>query len=118
MRDCLFCRIVAGEIPSPRVFENDRFICIRDIRPQAKTHLLVLPKEHVASLAEAYPEAGPSRAQLVGELFDAGAQVARLQGLLPGGYRSIINTGKDGGQTVFHLHLHVMGGETLDERLG
>jgi histidine triad (HIT) family protein len=116
--DCLFCKIVRGEIPSPRVYEDERFICIRDIRPQAKIHLLVLPKKHVAGLDEAFPEKGPSQAELIGELFAAGAKVAHQQGLLPGGFRSVINTGRDGGQTVFHLHLHLMGGESLRDQFG
>jgi histidine triad (HIT) family protein len=115
---CIFCKIVRGEIPSPRVYEDERFIAIRDIRPQAKIHLLVLPKEHVASLDEAFPENGKSRAGLVGELFEVGARIARQHGLLPGGFRAVINTGREGGQTVFHLHLHLLGGEALREQLG
>jgi len=115
MKDCIFCKIVRGEIPSPRVYEDDRFIVIRDIRPQAKTHWLVLPKVHVASLDDAFPVHGPTQAALVGELFEVGTKLARQNGLLPGGFRSVINTGSDGGQTVFHLHLHVLGGEVLRE---
>lgn len=113
MNDCIFCKIVRGEIPSPRVYEDDRFIAIRDIRPQAKIHLLVLPKEHIASLDDAFPEKGTSHAKMVGELFEAGTRVARQSALLPGGFRAVINTGADGGQTVFHLHLHILGGEVL-----
>jgi histidine triad (HIT) family protein len=117
-KDCLFCKIVEGAIPAPKLYEDERFICIRDIRPQAKTHLLVLPKEHIASLEDAFPEKGTSRPELVGELFEVGAKVARANGLLPGGFRAVINTGPDGGQTVFHLHLHVLGGGLLRDHFG
>ena len=112
--DCIFCKIVQGEIPSPRVFEDEQFICVRDIRPQAKVHLLVVPKAHVAQLDDLYPEKGAARGQLVAQLFETAVQVARRQGLLPGGFRSVINTGPEGGQTVFHLHLHILGGELRD----
>lgn len=111
--DCLFCKIILGEIPSPRVYEDEKFICIRDIRPQAKVHLLVIPKAHIASLEEAFPEKGVHQSELVGELFAVGTQISRQQALLPGGFRAVINTGRNGGQTVFHLHLHLLGGEAL-----
>jgi histidine triad (HIT) family protein len=113
--DCLFCKIVHGAIPAPRIYEDEKFLCIRDIRPQAKTHLLVIPKTHVASLDEAFPEKGTSQGELIGELFAIGTKISRQQGLLPGGFRSVINTGRDGGQTVFHLHLHLLGGEVIRE---
>ena len=116
--DCLFCKIVAGAIPSPKLYEDESFICIRDIRPQAKTHLLVLPKKHVSSLEEAFPKNGHAQTQLVGQLFEVGTRVAREQGLLPGGFRSVINTGHDGGQTVFHIHLHLLGGTALGDDFG
>lgn len=112
---CLFCKIIAGEIKSERVFENGDFICIRDLHPQAKTHLLVIPKVHVASLDEAFPEVGPGQTEWVGQALAVATQVARLTGLLPGGFRTVINTGADGGQTVFHLHVHVLGGVKLKD---
>ena len=115
---CVFCAIIAGKIPSPRVYEDSQFICIRDIHPQAKTHLLVIPKLHVASLDEAYPEKAATHAQLMGALFEVSTRIARQEGLLPGGFRSVINTGQQGGQTVFHLHLHLLGGETLRGTFG
>ena len=114
--DCLFCKIIAGTIPAPKLFENDEFICIRDIRPQAKTHLLVIPKKHLDSLDTAFPKDGKSESALIGNLLEAGTQIARKQGLLPAGFRAVINTGRDGGQTVFHLHLHLLGGTVLPER--
>lgn len=115
--DCIFCKIIAGEIPSPRVYEDKNFICIRDIRPQAKVHLLVIPKDHVASLDEAYPEKGKDHHETVSQLFDATVKIAREQKLLPFGFRSVINTGEGGGQTVHHLHLHILGGEQMSEEL-
>lgn len=116
--DCIFCKIVAGKIPSPRVFEDEEFICIRDIQPQAKTHLLVIPKTHVASLDEAFPSKGQGQVDRVGHLFEVATKVARQQGLLPDGFRAVINTGPAGGQTVFHLHLHILGGEPLRSHFG
>lgn len=113
-KDCLFCKIAGNEIPSERIFENDRFFAIRDIQPQAKKHFLVIPKEHVASLATALPE----KKELMGELFAAGVEVAKREGLLPDGFRSVINTNQYGGQTVFHIHLHILGGEPLRGSFG
>jgi histidine triad (HIT) family protein len=115
---CIFCKIVRGEIPSPRIFENDEFIAIRDIAPHAKAHYLVLPKEHLARLDEMFPAQGKSRAELVGRMFEAAVKVAREQGLLPGGFRSVINTGPDALQTVHHVHLHILGGHELGGKLG
>lgn len=109
---CIFCKIVAGQIPSPRVYEDADFIAIRDIQPQAKIHLLVLPKSHVASLDEAFPGNGTApRVPALGRLLEVATEIARSEGLLPGGFRSVINTGVQGGQTVFHLHLHILAGE-------
>lgn len=104
--DCIFCKIVEGKIPSKRVYEDESVICIRDIQPQAKTHLLVIPKLHVRTVMEADSE-------MIASVFVAAQKIAQSQGLLPGGFRSVINTNEDGGQTVFHLHLHLLGGERL-----
>lgn len=104
---CLFCRIVAGEIPSPRLAESDLAIAIRDISPQAPFHALVLPKAHVQSLAHA------SDAALLGDVLTLAARVAREAGLDEGGYRVVLNTGHDGGQSVHHLHAHVLGGRSM-----
>lgn len=117
MTDCIFCKIVTGSIPAPRIYEDAEFICIRDIQPHAKTHLLVIPKTHIASLVEVFPETGFSNAQMVGRMFEVGTKVAREQGLVERGFRAVINTGKDGGQTVFHLHLHILGGQLLDTKM-
>ncbi len=117
-KDCIFCKVIDGVIPSTRIYEDEGFICIRDIHPQAKVHLLVIPKAPIASLEEVFPERGENKAALLGQLFDVAAKIARQQGLLPGGFRSVINTGSLGGQTVFHLHLHILGGEPLRGSFG
>lgn len=108
--DCIFCQIVAGKIPSPRVLEDDLTIAIRDIRPQAPTHVLVMPKQHVGSLAASLDE------RLAGRLLLAAAEVARKE-KLENGWRLIVNTGPHGGQEVQHLHLHVVGGRKLGRML-
>ena len=108
--DCIFCKIVAGEIPSDRVLETDSVIAFRDIQAQAPTHLLVIPRRHVDSLWELQDEA------LAGELLSAAARVAREAGL-ERGWRLIANTRGEGGQEVDHLHLHVVGGRPLGRML-
>ena len=104
---CLFCRIVRGEIPAKLVAETAECVAFRDIDPQAPTHVLVIPREHVPSLAEATDPA------LVGRLALLAAEIARQEGIAEGGYRTVINTGADAGQTVFHIHLHLLGGRHL-----
>ena len=103
---CLFCRVVAGEIPSTRVVEDDRAIAFRDIAPRAPTHVLVVPREHIPSVADLAEE----DAAVAGHLLVVAAEVARSEGIAEGGYRVVSNVGTWGGQTVDHLHLHVMGG--------
>ena len=107
--DCLFCKIVAGEIPAAKVYENDRVVAFRDINPQAPTHALVIPRAHIASLNEAEE----SDAALLGHLLLVAARVAREAGHAEGGFRTVINTGPGAGQTVFHVHVHVLGGRKL-----
>lgn len=106
--DCLFCRIVAGEVPADVVAETDRTVAFRDIAPQAPTHVLVVPREHHADLA-AGVAADPG---LVADVLAAAVDVARQEGL-GAGYRVLTNTGGDAGQTVHHLHVHVLGGRPL-----
>ena len=108
MPDCLFCKIIAGTIPSERVYEDDHVLAFRDIAPQAPVHILVVPKEHVASASELTAE----NSHLAAKCFEAIAKIADSQGL-GGGYRVITNIGADGGQTVFHLHYHILGGRAL-----
>lgn len=111
MSDCIFCKIISGKISSPRVAEDDSFICIRDLHPQAPVHLLMIPKAHVSSL-DAAAAATDAEANL-GRLLLFAAATAKKMGLVEGGYRTVINTGAGGGQTVFHLHVHVLGGGAL-----
>ena len=106
--DCLFCKIVSGAIPAKKVFEDDRAIAFRDIHPQAPAHILVVPKKHFDSLAEASENDTP----LLGHLLRVVNQIARDEGL-ENGYRTVVNTGSDGGQTVDHLHLHLLGGRPM-----
>jgi len=109
--DCVFCRIVAGTAPSRKVYENQYVLAFWDIRPRAKVHLLVIPKQHVASLKELDELPVETRAALL----SACVKVARDQGLLDDGFRLISNTGTNASQSVFHLHFHVVGGEKLRE---
>jgi histidine triad (HIT) family protein len=106
---CIFCRVVAGEIPSTRVVEDDIVLAIRDIAPRAPTHVLVMPKEHIASAADLTDE----HATLVGRIFATAAGIARSEGIADGGYRIVTNIGEWGGQTVDHLHFHLMGGRAF-----
>jgi histidine triad (HIT) family protein len=105
--DCIFCRIVSGEIPAAIVAKTDRAIAFRDVNPQAPTHVLVIPREHIDSLAHA------EDAALLGELMAFAAEVARTESISEGGYRVVANIGHNGGQTVSHLHLHVLGGRPM-----
>ena len=107
--DCIFCKIVAGEIPAAKIYEDERAVAFRDINPQAPTHALVIPRVHVASLNEA----GEADETLLGHLLLVAARVAREEGHADGGYRTVINTGADAGQTVFHIHVHLLGGRRL-----
>lgn len=109
MADCLFCRIVTGDVPAARVAETPRTIAFRDINPQAPTHVLVIPKDHYPDLAAlAGAEDG-----LLAEVMSQAAQVAEAEGVGGSGYRVVFNTGPDAGQSVFHAHLHVLGGRLL-----
>jgi diadenosine tetraphosphate (Ap4A) HIT family hydrolase len=111
MADCLFCKIVGGQIPAPRLYEDERCIAIADIAPKAPVHVLLIPREHFSGA----PEVTPGREALTGHLVAAAAGLARDQGLEPDGYRLVINSGAHGGQTVPHLHLHLLGGRPLAE---
>ena len=106
--DCLFCRMASGEIPVDKVHEDDLVFAIRDINPQAPTHVLVIPVAHVASAAELTAADGP----MLGRLFAVAAAIARDEGL-DGGFRLVTNIGPDGGQSVAHLHVHLLGGRRM-----
>jgi histidine triad (HIT) family protein len=109
MADCLFCRIIAREIPATIVYEDDRVLAFNDINPQAPTHVLVIPKRHIATLNELTPQDD----QIVGEIVRRAAAIAEERGLAAGGFRTVFNTNRDAGQTVFHIHLHLLGGRPL-----
>jgi histidine triad (HIT) family protein len=106
---CLFCKIVAGEIPAKRVYEDDKVMAFEDINPQAPTHVLVIPKRHVATLNDL--QEGDDG--LVGILVRRAAAIAGEHGLAAGGYRTVFNCNSDAGQTVFHIHLHLLGGRRM-----
>lgn len=108
--DCLFCRIAAGEIPSTRVHDDELVIAIRDIAPRAPTHILLVPRRHIASALDLTEADGP----LLGRLFSVAAGIARSRGIAEQGYRLVSNVGTWGGQTVDHLHVHLMGGRAFD----
>ena len=104
--DCIFCKIVSGEIPSTRVHEDEICVAFNDLSPQAPTHILIIPRDHVDSL----DKAGSEDKSTVGHLLLTAAQIARDKGFAEDGYRVVINTNADGGQTVFHLHVHLLAG--------
>ena len=106
--DCLFCKIVAGEIPSTKVYEDELVFAFRDIAPQAPTHILVIPKVHIASVQDITA----ANSAIVARIFEVIPQIAANEGLV-NGYRVVSNCGKDAGQTVHHLHFHILGGKEL-----
>jgi histidine triad (HIT) family protein len=107
--DCLFCRIVQREIPATIVYEDDRVLAFNDIDPKAPTHVLLIPKRHIESLNDLQPDDN----QLVGELTRRAAAIAKERGVSAGGFRTVFNTNRDAGQSVFHIHLHLLGGRRL-----
>ncbi len=104
--DCIFCKIVVGEVPSEFVYEDDACVAFNDISPQAPTHILIIPKKHFTSMDEAQEQ----HKETLGHLLLKAAEIAREKGFAEKGYRTVINTNRDGGQTVFHLHVHLLGG--------
>jgi histidine triad (HIT) family protein len=112
--DCIFCKIVAGEIPSSQVYADDLVTAFRDINPSAPTHVLIVPNRHIASVNDLKTE----DESLVGHLFTIAQQIAAQEGIDASGYRLIINSGPDGGQEVFHLHLHLLGGQRMRYPMG
>jgi len=107
--DCIFCKLAAGEIPSTRVYEDEVCVAFNDLSPQAPTHILIIPREHVDSL----DTADQSNKTALGHILLSAAEIAREQGFSENGYRVVINTNSDGGQTVFHLHVHLLAGRTF-----
>ena len=113
MSDCIFCKIIAGEIPSQRVYEDEFVFAFRDISPQAPVHVLIVPKEHIVS---SVADISPENSHLAAKCLEAAAKIAAGEGL-GSGFRVISNSGQDGGQTVFHLHFHLLGGRHLGQML-
>lgn len=111
--DCVFCRIAAGNIPGQIVYEDKRVVAFRDIKPAAPTHVLIIPRKHIESLASMSPEDSP----LVADMVAAANRIARDEGIAERGYRIVINSGKEGGQVVPHLHMHLLGGRPMSGKL-
>jgi histidine triad (HIT) family protein len=109
MDDCIFCKIAAGEIPAEIVYDDDAVTAFRDLNPQAPTHVLVIPKHHIGTLNDLSADDEAS----VGRLFTAARDIAKREGFAESGYRTVINCNADGGQTVFHIHLHLLGGRPM-----
>jgi histidine triad (HIT) family protein len=109
MPECLFCRIIDREIPGSIVYEDDHIVAFNDINPQAPTHVLVVPRRHIGSLNEMTP----GDDGLVGEMVRRAAAIAKERGISSRGYRTVFNTNREAGQTVFHIHLHLLGGRTM-----
>jgi len=113
-KECVFCNIVAGNIPATLLYQDDRVVAVRDINPQAPTHLLVMPKEHIPSLADLRDE----NRELAAHLIYVCNELARREGIAERGYRLVLNCGPDGGQEVPHLHIHLLGGQKLTGPMG
>lgn len=113
MDNCLFCKIVKGDIPSTKVYENDKVYAFRDINPQAPVHILVIPKKHCANILEGVA----LKDGIMVELTEAIAEIAKQEGIDESGFRVITNCGKDGAQSVGHLHFHILGGKQLTEQM-
>ncbi|MCH7763474.1 MAG: histidine triad nucleotide-binding protein [Candidatus Marinimicrobia bacterium] len=109
MNNCLFCKIIAGEIPSDKVYENEHVFAFRDIDPKAPTHILIVPKEHIATTNDL----DESHKSIVGEIVLTAKQLADDEGIAASGYRTVFNCNKDGGQAVYHIHLHLLGGRQM-----
>lgn len=113
MEDCVFCKIIKGEIPSDKVYEDEEILAFKDINPAAPIHILVIPKKHIPSLVEL--EQGDE--EIIGKIYKVINKIAKEQGIDNKGFRVIVNCGKDGGQEVNHLHFHLLGGKQLGEKI-
>lgn len=109
MQDCLFCKIIAGEIPSTKVYEDETVYAFRDIEPQAPEHILVIPKKHIKSILEL----GKEDAELIAHMFEVAKLITQELGIAEAGFRTVFNTGENGQQSVPHLHMHILGGRML-----
>ena len=109
MTDCIFCKIAAGNIPANIVYQNDQVVAFRDLNPQAPTHILVIPKKHIATTNDITTD----DAALIGQMYLAARHIAKDEGIADSGYRTVMNCNRGAGQTVFHIHLHVLGGRQM-----
>jgi len=109
MKDCLFCKIAAGEIPSTKVHEDEQFVAFRDINPQAPTHILIIPREHIAKLTDLTQ----NQAEMVGQMQLLANKIAKQEGIDHKGFRTVFNCGPDSGQEVYHIHMHLLGGRPM-----
>jgi len=114
MTDCIFCKIVAGVLPSKTLYKDEEIVAFRDIHPLAPTHILIVPRKHIADLAQMQDSEVP----LIGRMVQVANQLARQEGIAGRGYRIVISSGKEGGQVVPHLHMHLLGGKELSGKLG
>ena len=114
MSDCIFCRIVKGEIPSSKVYEDENVLAFNDINPMAPVHVIIIPKKHVATLMDL----APGDSTLLASITKGVQEVARLKGVDKSGFRTVANTNREGGQVIFHLHVHVLGGRQLEDAMG
>ena len=112
--DCIFCRIVAGKVPSEIVYQDEEVFAFRDISPQAPTHVLVIPRRHIPSLSDL----SEAEAPIIARMVNIASQLAKREAIADRGYRLVINNGKEGGQVVPHLHLHLLGGRGLSDTMG
>ena len=110
MDDCIFCKIAAGEIPADKVYEDESVVAFRDLNPQAPTHVLVIPRRHIATVNDL----GVDDEAVVGRLFTAAREIAAQEGIADAGYRTVMNCNEAGGQAVYHIHLHVLGGRMMN----
>ncbi len=110
MTDCIFCKIISGDIPGDIVYQNEDVLAFRDLNPQAPTHILIIPKKHISTINDLQAE----DAELVGKMFLAARQIAKDEGIAEEGYRTVMNCNAGAGQTVFHIHLHILGGRGMN----
>jgi len=114
MENCIFCRIIKGEIPSGKVFEDESVLAFDDIHPLAPVHVIIIPKAHIPTLMDLKP----ADSNLLNSLSRAVQEVARIKGVDKSGFRTVVNTNKEGGQIIFHMHVHVLGGRQLEDAMG
>ena len=114
MSDCIFCKIIKGDIPCSKVYEDDNVLAFNDIHPMAPVHVVIIPKNHIPTLMDIDTE----KVDIMNNLIAAAQKVAQIKGIASGGFRTAINCNTEGGQVVFHLHVHVLGGRKLQDELG